>query len=342
MADIQDDRFSAATLPGGLFGFPDFVTINGFLDEEQDTENFALFGEVDLQLSERWKLTAGARYDDEERTTSTQQSSTFDPPILPPQPGPLEVLEASYDAFLPKVALTYDWSEDLSTTVSFQRGYRAGGRSLSFLSRRLSDFDPEFTSNYEVALRAQTPNRRVQFSANAFYIDWEDQQVSIRTELDTEFDRITVNAGSSTVSGLEGRVEFLAASNLRLFLATGWVDTEFDQFIDADVDFSGNEFPYAPEWSWTVGANWQFAERWSLDASANQQSSFFSDAANRSEFEVDGRMLVHAKIGYDWGSSTIAVWARNLFDEDYLLLALPGETRAGEPQRFGVEWTFGI
>jgi len=341
-ADIDEQSLSAATLPGPLFGLPDFVTINGFLDEANATENVAVFGEFDVAFESGWGLTAGLRYDDEERTTETEQSSTFDPPILPPQPGPREVLESSYDALLPKLAVSYGWSDSVSTSFSVQRGYRAGGRSLSFLSRQLSDFDPEFTTNYELSVRAQSSDRRVRFSGNAFYIDWEDQQVSIRTLLDTEFDRITVNAGSSEVSGLEARVDFSPAENLTFFVSGGWVDTEFSDFIDADVDLSGNQFPFAPEWSGTLGVHWQFAERWVLDATVNGQSGFFSDAQNRAEFEVDDRTLVHTKLGYIWPTAAVHVWARNVFDEDYLLLALPGETRAGEPQRFGLEVSFGL
>ena len=111
--------------------------------------------------------------------------------------------EASYSAFLPKATLTRDWSDELSTSIGWQRGCRAGGRSIAVLSQRVSDFDPEFTSNVEVALRAAAPDRRWFFNGNAFYTDWTNQQVRVMTDLGLPVDTVTVNAGESTVSGLE-------------------------------------------------------------------------------------------------------------------------------------------
>ena len=137
-------------------------------------------------------------------------------------------------------------------------------------------------------------------------------------------------------------VEGKTADAAKVYLALGMVETEFDQFVDAGQDFSGNEFPFAPSWSVTLGANWRFAERWVADAQVTSQDSFYSEPGNLAAFEVDGRTLVNAKVGYRWDRWGVSLFARNLLDEDYLLERLAAGSRSGEPQVFGLEWSFGL
>lgn len=340
-ADLEDDSLAVATLPGEVLGIPG-VTVTGSQARLEETENLAVFGEFDLRLGERWTMTLGARFDDEQRSTATTQESLLDPPIFALPSLPPEVLDADYSAFLPKLGVTLDWSDDLSTSLSVQRGYRAGGRSLSLISQRLSDYDPEYTTNYELALRSRSSDRNWRFNANAFYVDWEDQQVAVRTEFDLEFDTVTINAGSSRLYGLEGTVEYQPRSQWRTYLSVGFVETEFESFVDQDQDFSGNEFPFAPSWSWTLGGHWQWRQHWNLDAQINWQDAFFSEPSNLAAFEVDDRTLVNLKLGRSWRTWGLNVFARNLLDEDYLLERLPSGSRTGEPRVFGLEWTFGL
>ncbi len=342
VADIDDENLSAATLPGTFFGLPDFVSITGFLARREETENQALFGEVDVELSERLTLTAGARFDQEERRLRSDQSFTIDPPVIAFPSLPPEDLSSEYDAFLPKLALTYQSSASTSFGVSAQRGYRAGGRSIAFISQQVSDFDPETTDNYEVFVRSRSADGRWQLNANAFYIDWQDQQVSVRTALGLENDVLTVNAGSSRLQGLEAELRGRPRQNLEISAAVGWVDAEFDTFVDGGIDFSGNEFPLAPSWSTSLGMHWQIAPRWDLDARWLAQGSYFSDPSNDPEFEVGSRNLVHVKLGYRQGSWAAHLVVRNLLDEDYLVQRLPEGSRSGEPQVVGLRWTWAM
>lgn len=341
-ATIEDRGFSSATIPGTFFGLPPFVSITGTLDQRQDTENLAVFGEFDFRLTDRLTLTAGARFDQEEQRTRNLQSFTVDPPVISLPPQPAEDLSTTYDAFLPKLALTYDWTDQVAVGGSIQQGYRAGGRSIAFISQQVNDYDPETTTNYEIFVRSRSADRRWQLNANGFYIDWQDQQVTVRTDLGLENDVLTINAGTSRLFGFETEMIFQPHRQLRLFSSLGFVDASFIEFVDGDRDLSGNTFPYAPEWSWAVGGRWTLAERWSLNANVSYQSPFFSEESNAASFEVDERWLANLKLGYDFGSWGLHLFASNLFDEDYLLQRIDGGARSGAPRVVGVEWTFGL
>jgi len=164
----------------------------------------------------------------------------------------------------------------------------------------------------------------------------------VRTALDSEFDVVTVNAGSSELYGLEAQLNYRVSEKLDFFGSVGLVETEFTDFVDGADSFTGNEFPYAPNFSGSLGINWRPAPRWSLDASVNYQDEYFSDQDNDSQFKADERTLVNLRLSYDWDQFSLAAFARNLFDEDYLIQAFPTGARSGEPQVVGLKLSFGL
>lgn len=123
-------------------------------------ENFALFGQLDWDIDEHWRLSVGFRYDNE-RVSGLNGSSTAlvspgscmvtvpgflvdapEPVVQAPcqtvldlalgaqfgnTPGIDEAFSDRFEAFLPRAAITYSFDDDHAVFVSFQRGYRAGG-----------------------------------------------------------------------------------------------------------------------------------------------------------------------------------------------------------------------
>ena len=348
-ANLNDAQDALANGPGSVLGLPG-STVTGFFTVREHTENAALFGEFDLAVADRWSLTVGARYDDETRQTRNRQGIRVTPPnpFFPNQPGDEQVLDAAYRAFLPKAAVTRAWSPELSTTFSYQRGYRAGGRSIAFISQQVGDFDPEFTHNYEFALRAGSADRRWQANTNLFYIDWRDQQVTAPTDHGLDLDRITVNAGESTVYSFEAQTEYWLRQSLSLYGSVGLMQTRFDEFVDGDLDLSGNEFPYAPNWSFVAGTRWRIDD-WTGDLHLAAQDAAFSERENDPRFHVGGRRLLNVRAGYErerWGLFFVG---RNLLNEAYLLQAWEATGagyliggRGGEPLTWGVELTVGL
>ena len=348
-ADLEDRLRADAAGPGELAGLPPGFVLTSFFSTDERTRNAALFGEADFELSDAWTVTLGARYDDERRETENIRAVVSDPPLpaFPPAPSSGEVVASSYRAFLPKAALTRALTPTFSASASWQRGYRAGGRSVAVLSQQVNDFDPEFTDNFELALRAGAPGRRWFFHANFFLSDWSAQQVRVLTDLGLPVDTLTVNAGESTLSGAEAQAGYWISPAVRAYASVGLLRTRFDDFRDADRDFTGNEFPHAPPWSLLAGLSVRFGEEWSGRAEVGAEGESFSAADNDPRFRVPGRALVNGRFGYRRGSWGVFAYGRNLLDEDYLLEAWQPSTpllgafgRAGAPREFGIELDF--
>ena len=300
------------------------------------TENFAVFAEVELPItfiSSDLRFVGGARYDREnvEGESVRRQFPTPDNPALPSRSQIAPQADTTFDAFLPKAALVYDWNDHVSTGLSVQRGYRAGGTSINSVSGNVSEFDPEFTWTYEASLRSEFFDDKAVFNANVFYVDWEDQQLRIPGPTGQPFDFDIGNAGESRLFGAELLFELDPTDDLSLFGSIALTDTEF---LDADTpfgDFTGNEFLNAPRVTAAFGGEYFVTSRLSVGADASYtEESFVFESNNPNELNEE-RFLVNANIRYTTDNWIVGGYIRNLFDEIYATEigtsrgAIPGE-----------------
>lgn len=193
--------------------------------EEADIENTALFADFTYRATERLTFNIGARYDREELTDDFNSTTISIPdsciiaPTSPAAPGFPCVLffpgttdptrNATFEAFLPRGSLKYDIDDLRSVGLLLARGYRAGGSYL-FASpsnpgvTEIREYDPEYMTSYELTFRSQWPSlAELVLNANVFFMDWDDQQVTVPGPSRATLDRDILNAGSSEVYGIE-------------------------------------------------------------------------------------------------------------------------------------------
>ena len=313
-SDISTDLDFAAVTPAVAFGFPPpsqtAVFSNG---QDTDVENYAVFGELDYRFAARWTVTLGARYDYEERDDVQFQRLVVDSVLVSSEP-PTES-KTSYAAFLPKAGLTYHWTDDVSTGVTIQRGYRSGGGGIN--TSGSFEFDEEYTTNYELSFRSTWANDRVVANANAFFTEWTDQQVFVPGPIGFIDGRVE-NAGKSELYGFEVETEWLLTDRLNLFANLGFSRTRFIDFIQNGQDLGGNEFPYAPKWTGSLGGAYYFDNGVFVDLVGGFTDNVFETAANQPAEESDSHFIVNGRLGYEADSWAAFVYARNLLDRDYI------------------------
>ena len=326
------------------------------LDNDSVTENYAFFGQIAYDFNEHWSIEIGARIDHEDFTSPgfvvAGRAEPADCTVSLPQPTPNGVvfvpvpcvallsdtndppLAASFDAFLPKVALTYKIDDDRSLTFSVQRGYRAGG---SFLRQtpgndpQLGTFDAEFLTNYELAFRSQWFDRRLTANVNIYYADWTDQQVSIPGPSNTPLDFFTENAGQSELYGLELSLNAVINDELDAFFSLGLQETEFTDFPFAVAppaaagnpfeNLAGNQFPLTPNMTLSTGISYNRQDGIFADASINYTDSQFADVENLEVDKSDAFTSMNARLGYrdPEGRFEIFAYADNLLDDRAVL-----------------------
>ncbi|MCV6589185.1 MAG: TonB-dependent receptor [Marinobacterium sp.] len=317
------------------------ATFSRIFDRQTDTDNLALFGELDYDLNNQWTLTAGARYDYEKIQAADVTRYTLTPQIITLPEGAETNLSTSFKAFLPKAAVTYHWNEDINTSFTIQRGYRAGGNDINPFTLEPGQFDPEYTWNYELALRSTLLDGRMTFNGNLFYTDWEDQQVRVYGPSGNSNDSYITNAGKSSLYGAELEMRLQATEQLQLAAGIGYTHTKFDEFVNANTDFSGNEFPYAPELTAFAGGEYRLTEQWFVQLDGSFTDNYYSVAANEADKEVPARFIINGRVGYETPDWSAVLFARNLTDKDYYTqrndIANVQRIRSGEPLTLGVE-----
>lgn len=325
----------------GLYG--GVVPIRNTLTQPRLTRNLAGFTDLTFPLFDRLTLRAGLRYDNERQRRGASQSVTLngtlpDPARLPiPALAPVvtrlnalllataagatssqPVRGVTYDAWLPKLGLTWDAAGNVGLSATVQRGYRAGGAGINQFRGQAFTYAPEYIWNYELALRSDWLGGRLSVNANAYYIDWRDQQVAVRLTPGSVFDTQVVNAGRSRLYGFEAEVRGRATRTLDLYAGIGHARSKFLDFTvpfgEASASAVGSEFANAPRWTGSAGATWQDRSGLFANVNATYRGAFFQTIVGQTIRDIRPLTLVNAKIG--WRGEHVGAYliASNLFD----------------------------
>jgi iron complex outermembrane receptor protein len=143
-------------------------------------------------------------------------------------------LETRFDSWTPMVRLNYDWTDELMTYLTWSKGYRSGGYSprIALAPGTSNPYNPnrpfkeEKLFSWELGLKSQFWDNRVQFNAAGYYNQYEDQQVATFIPPAT----FTQNAGKSRQRGYEFEVLTQPIEGLRILLTHAWVEVDFIEF----------------------------------------------------------------------------------------------------------------
>lgn len=319
---------------------------------DSHVRNRAAFFEFDYAI-DAVTFTAGLRYDDEHQKRTLGNTTTgnddYTNALLEQNGFGTEQspdIKNHYSAWLPKIGLRYAFAADWMAGFTWQRGYRVGGISYSYLPASIgggaNPYDPEYTSNYELAIKGK-PLDPLLVTVNTYLIDWNDQQVNVGT---SAFDTHIINAGKSRLYGAEFEARGLISETLEVFVAAGYSHTEYLEFADADgSDYSGNRFPRSPKTTSSIGATWK-PRAWIINADVVHEAGAYSTADNDPTLRTDSHTVVNGKISYQLPRGVrLYAYAMNLFDKDYTtyrLNTVVGRQAAvlGDARSFGagLEW----
>ena len=238
-----------------------------------------------------------------------------------------------------RVALEYDLADRHLLYASVSRGYRANGVNASILASmeafddpaiveqlsRYQEFDEEHLYNYEIGFKGRFLQDTLQARLALFYMDRDDQQVKgslpfTRGDGSTGFIDYTANAAEGENYGLELEMDWLATQRLTLYGNLGLLETEFDEYVYTNssgesFDLSGRDQAHAPAYQYAVGGRFDIGRGFYLRMDVEGKDDFyFSD---RHDTEASSYDLLHMRLGYSNDNWSVAVWGRNLTDEDY-------------------------
>jgi outer membrane receptor protein involved in Fe transport len=147
----------------------------------------------------------------------------------------------------------------------------------------------------------------------------EDLQVATSFQVDPgdplSYVFYTDNAARGRNYGLEAAASWQPAGRLTLATTLGLLHSEYIGYRYGDRNLDGRSQAHAPEWQYSVSAQWGGVEGWMLRADLSGSDSFYFDASHDQRSEAYA--LLNLKAGYARGPWSVLGWVRNATDEDY-------------------------
>ncbi len=353
--DQQADTNRVVALGPGFGGPPEGVDA-AIQDSAVDTSNLALFVNGDVDLSDKWTLSGGLRYTDEEKDAQIDQ-------FVFPGFGLAELIQESFsrneDYVTATLNLQFQASDDVLAYFTYSNGYKAGGFNVDLVPAIENLFFEEETVNsFEIGLKSDLLDGRLRLNVTAFQAEYDDYQVfQFRFDPSSGTTALLVsNAASVTTQGLE--IEGIArfSDNFELAYALGLTDAEFDDFPGGSIDgagnpvnVAGNSLPRAPDITVSLTARYLFTAG-SMDGSGSlnytHRGEQYFNPDNLENSRQAGYDLLNASLDLQINESwSVGLWGQNLTDEVYRgmrgvsFLGIPFSLYM-QPRTYGAEAVF--
>ena len=320
LAGLYADKFEKSG------GFSTTFVKTGFKYENYTDINentIGIFGHLDYQLTDRFSVTFGLRYDDDHKENDDHVND--------------EYVEADYSAFSPKFALQYKINNQITTYATVAKGYKSGGFYMFAADGYPSNYDQETLWSYEVGVKSVLMDNRLMLNAAVYYMDHSDMQVL--TTIDGDLGYVS-NAASATSMGFELEGNFIINKNFSAFANLGISDSKFDEFSDAKGVYDNNDKTYAPHYTYAIGLKYRGDGGFYAGADVTGYGKSYLDNANESELHA--YELVNVKIGYEWEHVDFYIYGKNILDKEYYqVLATQGSTVSfSDPREVGARLTY--
>lgn len=186
----------AAPLP------PSFLATPFFRNNTDDLKitSYGLFGEAYFEFSDRLKLTAGLRYNNDKKSVTARSTlasflaphggtgSVFDSPFVgtfdadPGTPGNqiIQARTVKFNKLTGRAVLDFKITDDNLVYASYSRGYKSGGINppLQPIFAVPESFQPEQVDAFEIGSKNSFGNGALQLNLTAFYYKYKDLQLS--------------------------------------------------------------------------------------------------------------------------------------------------------------------
>lgn len=318
---------------------------------EQNTDSYAVFGQVEYDFSDKLTATIGLRWTREDRDfeyTSAIEEPDFAIPLFT-QVGDIEDTDVS-----PRFVLDYQLNNDVLLYFSIAEGFKAGGFNGGFLFDPTPEisYDSENLLAYEVGMKGDFLDNTLRLNASLFYYDYTDMQVFTfindrnNANLPTQ---VLTNASDAEVLGAELELEWWLTDRLNMRFGLGLLDTELKDFESATgEDFSGNDLPLAADFSATAIANYTIplgnGGTLDLQVDFSYEDGIYFTNDNNPLLSQDGYELWNARVTYMSPEARweLSAYGKNLNREEYYVAMFDFSDFALYELMPGPDTTYGV
>jgi len=367
-----------------LFGAPydvadGFPTDSYFLKTSAKDEQYAVFGELNYNLTERFKATVGARFSKNKYSFDTL---TGGPQLFgPPSSGSGNNSE---NAFTPKLGLQFQLDPSDMFYFTYAKGFRPGGANNPLpevacaqdfqtfgITASPTKYDSDSVNSFEVGAKNNIDNR-IRLASSIYYIRWNNiQQTVIPPICQISF---IDNLGQAVAKGADIQADIAVTDHFDVEHAAGYTEARYTkdsrlsaseaQPIVASGDAitgpsseTGGGQPTAPvtvsagmEYKFSafshmafVRADFEYEGRAKWLTPGEDSSTLQYDQAS---FVLPGTTFTSLRGGVELGAWSVSAFVDNLTnahpltDYDYTICPTPGNCAASAGNRLERAFTF--
>lgn len=306
---------------------PKFNPQYSFLADEQDNFAWAVFGELEYDITDNLEVAVALRYDRDERENTTKTPDEF----LPTQDAETgQVRKETWDELQPKLTFTYKPVDNFTMYAGYSRGFRSGGFNQTGVEAAnipgVEDlFDKETADTYEAGVKALLMDRRLSTNFSIYRTNAEGSYFFVY-DPGTGTQNLG-NLDEVVYKGYEFEVQAAATDWVELYARFGYTDSEIKK-SDRDPDDVGNQAPLVSKYTVNLGAQFYGALPLGNDLTwfVRPDYQIIGDTYwYPDNFTVrDPVNLLNLRAGFGSDVWTVTAWSRNLLDEEYNAEWSPG------------------
>lgn len=328
---------------------------------QQETDTWALFANIEYDLSDQVQLIVGARYTEEK---NDYEGLSFVASGLPGDEPTNAVDPATYLAGTPvnqsrkdtdfnvKLGINYYPAEDILLFSSYSTGFRSGGFDVGLVAEPLIVFEPESVSAFEAGMKTTLLEGSLNLNLSLFFTEVENYQEN--ANLPTELTPRRRNVGTMETKGAEFDLTWRPDAHWLIRGALGYSDAEIVQsdFLIGDIPIEGNTPANSPEFSSSVQLSYLIPLGDDLEVELMSSWTWvderYLEVENQADHLVSAYNKIDARIQLSSieGNWQVSAWVKNLENEIHTTyindvpgfgLFLPINS---EPRTFGVNFEY--
>jgi len=308
-----------------------------YLDGRQKSDYYAVFGQGVFNITDDFSITAGARWQKEEKDMSIDQSindpsfsviSALLSPIATGWEGGSD--DRDSDQVTWSVSPQYNFSDDIMVYATASHGWKSGGFDIGFGAAPADgrEFKDEKLDHYEIGVKTELWDGRARLSASAFTTDIDNYQDPLF--IGGQF--VIQSVESATNKGVELDGTVLLTENLTTQFAVSYVEFEYDDYKNgacwpggAGCDLSGESPINAPKTKANIGLTWEDDVSWGdyyLSGNVAYTDDYRTTQAVAPDVtDQDSYYWVTLRAGTRWDKYEVVAWVDNATDEEVVSFA---------------------
>jgi len=314
-----------------------------FLADDKASDTLAVFAQLAYDLTPRLEAALAMRYDHAKRS-----QTDVAPPEFSPNSGTSR--SATFNAFQPKLSLTWKPHHNLSAFASIGRGFNSGGFNQTGIGAIAAaagtagvddQYEKSIADSYELGIKSR-PVDWFELNASAFYTDFKNQHYFVFVgELGAQ---VIAPINKTRLQGVEIEAKLIPARNLSIFGSYGYTDSEILENI-VDPAVIGNRSPYVPQSTVNFGTQYKLelgeTANVTLRIDYRRMGKQYWDTRNSTARPavnlIDARMIFQPTASA-W---SLTLWGRNLGNKIYLEEWVPdGFVRHAQPRSYGADFRY--